>query len=102
MRQSWTDDRLDDLAGRMDAGFNRVDANFDKVDASFEKVEARFEKVDAGFKDVRHEIAEQGQELRGEIQALGERFDRFQNTIFAGFVSIFVTLIAALIMHSFT
>jgi hypothetical protein len=26
MRQSWTDDRLDDLARRMDDGFNRIDA----------------------------------------------------------------------------
>jgi hypothetical protein len=27
MRQSWTDDRLDDLARRMDDGFNRMDAD---------------------------------------------------------------------------
>jgi hypothetical protein len=25
MRQSWTDDRLDDLSRRMDDGFNRID-----------------------------------------------------------------------------
>jgi hypothetical protein len=27
MRVSWTDERLDDLSHRMDAGFNRVDAD---------------------------------------------------------------------------
>jgi roadblock/LC7 domain-containing protein len=27
MRDHWTDDRMDDLAGRMDAGFERVDAH---------------------------------------------------------------------------
>ncbi|HEY5976637.1 MAG TPA: hypothetical protein VIT85_02165 [Solirubrobacterales bacterium] len=26
MREAWTDERLDDLAGRMDAGFDRVDS----------------------------------------------------------------------------
>jgi hypothetical protein len=27
MRQSWTDDRLDDLARRMDDGFNRIEGD---------------------------------------------------------------------------
>ncbi len=27
MRVNWTDERLDDLSHRMDAGFNRVDAD---------------------------------------------------------------------------
>jgi len=31
MRQSWTDDRLDDLARRMDDGFNRIDGDMQAV-----------------------------------------------------------------------
>jgi hypothetical protein len=31
MRQSWTDDRLDDLTHRMDDGFNRIDADMRAV-----------------------------------------------------------------------
>lgn len=59
MTQSWTDDRLDDLNRRMEAGFKRVDddvrelrsemnARFDRVDARFEHMEAKFDaKFDA-------------------------------------------------------
>jgi DNA anti-recombination protein RmuC len=64
MRESWTDDRLDDLnskvdalrlemktefrtvRGEMDRRFDRVDERFDKMDERFDK---RFEKIDARF-----------------------------------------------------
>jgi len=74
MREAWTDDRLDDLANRMDRGFDRVDADirelrtetksefalfrtevdrrFDKVDERFDKVDESFEKVDEKFERV--------------------------------------------------
>ena len=32
-RVAWADDRLDDLASRMDAGFNRVDADMRELRA---------------------------------------------------------------------
>jgi hypothetical protein len=62
MRERWTDDRLDDLNGKVDAlrvemrtefaavrgeireGFDRIDKRFDKVDERFEKVDERFER----------------------------------------------------------
>jgi hypothetical protein len=31
VREAWTDERLDDLAARMDAGFARVDADLREV-----------------------------------------------------------------------
>jgi hypothetical protein len=53
VRESWTDDRLDDLnqrvAGlshRMDSRFDRVDTRFDAIDAKFD---ARFGSMDAKF-----------------------------------------------------
>jgi len=60
MRESWTDERLDDfraetarrfdtLDRRMDDGFDRVDAKFDKIDKRFDKVDERFERIDAKF-----------------------------------------------------
>jgi hypothetical protein len=45
-RIAWTDERLDDLARRMDAGFERVDAD---------------------IRELRAEVREQGMQLRGEI-----------------------------------
>lgn len=74
-REAWTDERLDDLANRVDEGFresredlrafrlevksdfgslrSEMDRRFDKVDARFDKLEtstdARFERIDARF-----------------------------------------------------
>jgi hypothetical protein len=33
MRQSWTDDRMDDLSRRMDERFRHVDQRFDQLEA---------------------------------------------------------------------
>jgi predicted nuclease with TOPRIM domain len=60
MREAWTDERLDDLANRMDRGFDRLDARFekfesrmearfDRIDDRFERIDERFERVDARF-----------------------------------------------------
>jgi len=60
MRESWTDDRLDDLNGKVDAlrveiktefvaARGEIDKRFDKVDERFDKVDRRFEKMDERF-----------------------------------------------------
>jgi tetrahydromethanopterin S-methyltransferase subunit G len=69
---SWNDDRLDELSGRVDAGFAKVDARFEKVDARFDKVDARFEKVD---------------------QKIDEKFERLYHVLIAGMVVIVGALI---------
>lgn len=59
-RESWTDERLDDLRAEtrrefiavrteLQAGFDRVDKKLDKIDERFEKIDERFEKVDERF-----------------------------------------------------
>jgi hypothetical protein len=49
MRQSWSDDRLDDLNRRVDDGFNRVDRQFAELRAEmnlrFDHSEARFDSL---------------------------------------------------------
>jgi hypothetical protein len=63
MRESWTDERLDDfraetarrfgtLEGQMRDGFDRVDARFEQVDARFERIDARFDRVDDRFERI--------------------------------------------------
>jgi hypothetical protein len=63
MRQSWTDDRLDDLSHRMDKRFDQVEG----------EMKAGFERVDGEIKTL-------GKELRGEIAGsesrLHARLDR--------------------------
>ncbi len=59
-RESWTDERLDDLAKHMDARFDaqqkHMDAMFDAqqrhMDARFNQVEARFSDMEARFSDL--------------------------------------------------
>lgn len=45
MRESWTDDRLDDLNGKVDALRVEMKADFDKVDRRFERVEGRIDDL---------------------------------------------------------
>ena len=60
VRESWTDERLDDFSRHVDQRFDAVDAEihdlrtemnarFEKVDLRFEKIDARFERLDARF-----------------------------------------------------
>ncbi len=46
MREAWTDDRLDDLARRVDAGFERVDTDIRELRS---EMNIRFSAVDARF-----------------------------------------------------
>lgn len=64
MRESWTDDRLDDLAERMDGGFDRVDRDMRDLRA---EMNAGFERVDA--------------RIDNRFDALNARFDAMQRTM---------------------
>ena len=45
MREAWTDERLDDLANRMDRGFDKVDAQFERVDRRFEAIDSHLQSI---------------------------------------------------------
>jgi hypothetical protein len=49
MRDVWTDERLDDLNGRVDRGFDRVDRDIRdlraEMDARFNRLEDRFDSM---------------------------------------------------------
>jgi hypothetical protein len=48
MRESWTDERLDDLSNRVDRGFDRVGADIrtlrSEMKAGFDRMEERFDE----------------------------------------------------------
>ncbi|HET6999101.1 MAG TPA: hypothetical protein VFI03_10980 [Solirubrobacterales bacterium] len=72
MRESWTDERLDDLNGRVSDGFRQVDR--------------RFERVEGEIGDLRQEM--------------NNRFDSIQRTITIGAITLsgsFVAGFAAMI-----
>lgn len=48
-RATWTDERLDDLARRMDDGFNRVDADLRAVNTRIDALQRTMVQVGGGM-----------------------------------------------------
>jgi len=105
MRQSWSDDRLDDLNGRVDALSDRVEAGFARVDEKFERqeerMERRFERLD-GKIDSKIDAAtlELRQELKEGFHQVNSRFDAMQQTMIrvgGGLIGVLVASGAGLI-----
>jgi DNA anti-recombination protein RmuC len=100
MRQSWSDDRLDDLSGRVDVGFARLEQ---RLDASEERLARRIdesaERMEAIATRLNTRIDESARDLRLEFNTrfdrLESRFDRMQQTIILTGGGIVATLIAA-------
>jgi hypothetical protein len=74
MRESWTDERLDDLNHRVSAGFDRVDADIRGM-----RIETRTEFV----------------ALRGEMKAGFDRVDERFEALYRLLVQSVVVLLAA-------
>jgi hypothetical protein len=49
VREKWTDERLDDLNGKVDDLGRKMDSRFDGIDRRFESMERRFERFDQRF-----------------------------------------------------
>jgi gas vesicle protein len=71
MREVWTDDRMDDLARRVDTGFAQVHA--DLAGLRIDNKEIRHGLAQEG-NEFRQELKAQGVELREEMKAQGEEF----------------------------
>jgi peptidoglycan hydrolase CwlO-like protein len=90
MRQSWSDDRLDDLKDRVDVGFAQVDQRFvrleakiDRLDAKIDaKIDARIDRLDAKV-DAKIDAAtfELRQEIKEGVHQINSRFDAMQQTM---------------------
>jgi hypothetical protein len=92
---SWNDDRLDELSGRMDDGFKQVNSDMKE---GFARVDRDMKE---GFARVDRDMKEGFAELRGEMRYLGERFDRLLNTLVViawGFAGTMATALAAVLV----
>lgn len=79
MRQSWTDERLDDFREDVGRRFDEVDRRFEEVDRRFDKVD---ERMEAGFA-----------RMDAKFDAINAKFDALMRALFqVGFI-----LVAALI-----
>lgn len=83
-RETWTDERMDDLAKQVETGFDRVDRRFEQVDRQFERVHADIKTLQADVTGlaIRQESLVTRQELKAEIRGLrgemAERFDKLE------------------------
>jgi hypothetical protein len=71
-RETWTDERLDDLTKRMDKGFD----------------------------EVKGEVGELRKEMNSRFSSIDARFDAMQRTMIIGFASIAASVIGALLATS--
>jgi hypothetical protein len=76
-RAAWTDERLDDLARRMDAGFERVDADLRDLRA-----------------ELRTEVGGLRADLGGRIDALQITLVRVGGGVMVGLVGVIVAVLA--------
>jgi hypothetical protein len=70
VREKWTDERLDDLNGKVDDLGRRMDRRFDTVDRRFEAMERRFEGIDQGLAQLQWTMVRGFLSLGGLIVAL--------------------------------
>lgn len=52
VRETWTDERLDRLNGRVEEGFTRMDDEFQRVDQRLREIDVRLERIDDRFEQV--------------------------------------------------
>ncbi|HET6998873.1 MAG TPA: hypothetical protein VFI03_09805 [Solirubrobacterales bacterium] len=74
-RESWTDERLDDLNVKVTRGFEQVDK--------------RFEQVDEEFKAVRAEMKEGFDKVEARFDAMNGRFDSLHRVILTSVIALF-------------
>ena len=98
MRESWTDERLDDLNGRVGDGFRQVDDQFRQMDQRFEQVDQRFEQVDQRF----NRVEDQVKDLRGEVNShlvrIDGRLDSIQRMIAFGAITLSSSFVAGFVL----
>jgi hypothetical protein len=92
MRDAWTDERLDDLAKRMDAGFHEVAV---EQRALRNEMHALRGETKGDMKELRSELKAEIAELRSDLQAgldrLNGRFDALIYTLIAALIALVAT-----------
>jgi hypothetical protein len=94
MRESWTDERLDDLNGKVDRGFADTKDEFAKVRT---EMRDEFAKARAETKDVRAEMREEFVAVRAEIAGLRSDMQAGFNSLQRTMIQFSGVIVAALI-----
>jgi hypothetical protein len=86
-RETWTDERLDDLAKGMDKGFDETKLEIRDLRAH----------TDKGFDGVKGEIKDLRVEMNSRFSSVDARFDALQRTMVLGLVGMTVSIVASVI-----
>ena len=84
MRESWTDERMDDFRDEVNRRFDEVAKKFDEVDKKFDKVDKRFDNVD-------HELHRVNDRLDALNRTLLQIGGGMIATLIAGIFAVVVT-----------
>jgi predicted nuclease with TOPRIM domain len=84
-REKWTDERLDDLSGKVDRGF---------ADTKAEMREG-FARVDADIRELRGEIKDLRGEMSSRFDSIDRRFDTLNRNLLAGAAAVIAALIGS-------
>ena len=82
-REKWTDERLDDLAKRVDRGFAEVKGEVRDLRAEMNE---RFNSIDSRFNSI-----------DDRFNSIDDRFDAMQRTMIIGFASIVASVVGAVV-----
>jgi hypothetical protein len=94
-RAAWTDERLDDLARRMDAGFERIDADIRELRLELRtEIGGLREEVHGEIGGLRAEMAAGMNGMRGEIAALRVTLLRVGGGMMAGLLGVIAAVLA--------
>lgn len=88
VREAWTDERMDDLANRMDRGFDRVDTDLRQLRP---EMSTRFDRVNTDVRELRSETNTRFNSLEGRIDAVQRMLIGIFGTMVVGFLGIIVT-----------
>lgn len=104
-RATWSDERLDDLSNRMDAGFLQVGHRFEIVDHRFDEVDRRFAQVDQRFEQVDRRLEQFDRRFEQVDHRLGKMMDgiidlhKSLNRIGAGIIVSLAGIIVASLLN---
>jgi hypothetical protein len=93
---SWNDERLDELAGRMDKGFEEA-ATKVELTALKNEVNVRFDRVDERFTEVNRRFGEVDQRLDridNRLLRIDSHLGRMNNTLLVAAFGVIAALIA--------
>lgn len=90
-RETWTDERLEDLAKRIDKGFDATKIEIRDLRADMAK---GFDGVKGEVREVKGEIRDLRAEMNARFAHVASRLDSNQRTMVLGFASIVASILA--------